>query len=225
MLALFVLAGILIATFTQVSFGGGAVVPKAGTYRASVRVMIDMPRADIGVATAATVRLMLMTHTHSEVIMSQAMSADISERVGGAYDEFEIYESLEAFGLLPTQFVEIQVDGDSPDDAVALAAAAAAAYQDWLIEAQDAAGTPQNARIVATRMDAPTIEEAAPLTNEVIKWMTFGAVAGLTVGIVFVFGLPLPEPRQPRRGRNKPGRGRPETVQINNELPSDMVAT
>lgn len=207
LIAAFTLAGVTVAGFTQIKWGEGGFVPKVGRYRASVQLLLDTPRLAGPALSSNAIRMLLLPHTQAEVIMTQAMATDISDRVGGVYDELEIAESLHAFGVVPTQVLQIDVEGDSPEDAVLLAKAAAAAYQNWLAESQEEALVPEDSRLAATVIEEPNVDHVLPQMAIVSRWLIFGGVAGATLGIVFAFGLPVPDPRQKKTKKSRPSRG------------------
>lgn len=195
LIALFVVAGISVAAFTQLEFGQGGLVPKAGKYRSQIRLFIDLPRVDAEVANTAVLRLITTPTVHVQVIQSQSFAEEISERVEGAYSAEEIKDDLVAWGIIPSYILIIEVAGDTPEDAVKLAEAAGATYIDWLASRQDEAAVPEKNRMTAEIVEPPRVENVESTGGQVSRWMIFGGVVGATLGIVLAFGMAPPEPK------------------------------
>jgi capsular polysaccharide biosynthesis protein len=209
----FVLLGIVVAGFTQLEFGSGGLVPKAGKYRSQARIFIDLPRVDPEVANTSVLRLITTPTVHVQVIQSQSFAEEISERVDGAYSAAEIKDDLVAWGIIPSYIVIIEVAGDTPEDAVALAEAAGATYVDWLATRQDEAGVPEKNRMTAEIVEPPRVENVESTGGQVRRWLIFGGIVGATLGIVLAFGMAPPEPKVKVRKLKSKGPGRTDDAQ------------
>lgn len=200
----FMLLGMIVAGATQLTIGSGGLQPKAGSFKGATRILLDTPGAD----AQAAMSLILLTFSDAEIVQSQSFAEEISRRVGGAYSPDEVQERIKAFSVAGTQIIQIDVAGDSREDAVALSQAAGAAFVDWMTTHQDNAGTSESNRVLASIIDSDTVDTVRPASLVANDWLVFGAVCGLTLGIVFAFGLPVPDPRA-KRPRAKPTGARP----------------
>lgn len=197
----FGLAGMIVAGATQLTIGSGGLQPKVGSFRGSTRILLDTPGADAQTALS----LILLTLSDAEVVQSQSFAEEISRRVGGVYSPDEVQERVKAFGVAATQLIQINAAGDSREDAVALTQAAGAAFVDWITTHQDNAGTSESNRIVASIITSDTVDTVKPASLVANEWLLFGAICGLTLGIVFAFGLPVPDPKVKRPGAKPTG--------------------
>lgn len=200
----FCLLGMILAGATQLTIGSGGLRPRVGSFRGSARVLLDTPGGD----AQASLSLIVVTFVDAEIVQSKAFAEEISRRVGGAYSPAEVQDRVKAFGVAATPILQIDVTGDSREDAVALSQAAGAAYVDWISTHQDNAGTSESNRVVASILDTDTVDTVKPASLVANQWLLFGAVCGLTLGIVFAFGLPVPDPKAKRPGP-KPETPRP----------------
>ncbi|MBX7159719.1 MAG: hypothetical protein K1X95_05455 [Acidimicrobiia bacterium] len=206
----FGLVGMIVAGATQLTIGSGGLQPKAGSFRGATRILLDTPGAD----AKSALNLILLALSDAEVVQTQAFAEEISRRVGGAYSPDEVKERFKAFGIAATQIIQIDVAGDSREDAVALSQAAGAAFVDWMTTHQDNAGTSESSRIVATILDTDTVDTVEPASLVANDWLIFGAVAGLTLGVVFAFGLPVPDPKAKRPNARHGSRPRRRAVSL-----------
>lgn len=206
----FALAAVIVAGFTQLTLADGGLRPKTSKYQVRTKILFDLPGVGGEEANMAGARLIFVPFTMAEIVQSEAIAADASRRVGGAYTPEEVMKDVTATGMAPTQLLQIDVRADSPADAVALSKAVIAAFQDWINKRQDAANVPEQSRMSVEPVVEPTEKDATPATLAVTKWLVFGLVVGLTIGVVFSFGLPTPEPRpRKRRGRGAVGTRQP----------------
>lgn len=192
----FCLLGMIVAGATQLTIGSGGLQPKAGSFRGATRILLDAPGAD----AQAAVNLILVTMSDAEIVQSQSFAEEISRRVGGAYSPDEVQERVKAFAVAATQIIQIDASGDSREDAVALTQAAGASFVDWMTTHQDNAGTSESNRVVASIIDTDTVDTVEPASLVANDWLIFGAICGLTLGVVFAFGLPVPDPKVKRPG-------------------------
>ncbi len=196
------LVGVVVAGFTQLTLADGGLRPKTSKYQVRTKILFDLPGAEGEEANMAGARLIFVPFTMAEIVQSEAIAAAASRRVGSAYTPEEVMKGITATGVAPTQLLQIDVRADSPADAVALSKAVTAAFQDWIDKRQDAANVPELNRMSVEPITEPAEKDATPATLAVTKWLIFGLVIGLTIGVVFSFGLPTPEPRpRKRRGR------------------------
>lgn len=200
----FCLLGMIVAGVTQLTIGSGGLQPKVGSFRGATRILLDTPGSD----AQASLNLILVTLSDAEIVQSKSFAEEISRRVGGAYSPDEVQDRVKAFGVAATQIIQIDVTGDSREDAVALSQAAGAAFVDWMTTHQDNAGTSESNRVVASIIDSDTVDTVKPASLVANDWLIFGAICGLTLGIVFAFSLPVPDPKA-KRPSAKPTGDRP----------------
>lgn len=196
----FCLLGMIVAGATQLTIGSGGLQPKSGSFRSATRILLDAPAGD----AQASLNLLILAMSNAEIVHSQSFSEEISRRVGGAYSPDEVQERVKAFAVAATPIVQIDASGDSREDAVALTETAGAAFVDWTNTHQDNAGTSESNRIVASIIDTDTVDTVEPASLVANDWLVFGAVCGLTLGVVFAFGLPVPDPKVKRAGVKPP---------------------
>jgi hypothetical protein len=90
------LLGLLVTGVTQLELGDGGLVPKAGRYRLSIRLLYEKPKLDAKQQGQAFTFLFLRPLSQVPVVDTQVIAQEASARIDGAYTPEEIMENSRA---------------------------------------------------------------------------------------------------------------------------------
>ncbi len=186
-----ILFGMAVVSVVEFTIDSNGVQLRAGRYRASARMVIDLPSVDAAFVNQAAVRLLLTPTMHEDIVRSRTFAREISERVDGVYTPEEVFERLDARWMLATPMLRIEMLGDTPEDALALVNASVAVYEDWVRHTQEQANVPERNRMIVTPVDQPALVDVVPENADIPTWLVFGAVCGAVFGAVFALTSPF----------------------------------